>query len=516
MIIAPLRANRPRGPKSIGRSTPAPTGGWNKRDNFADMDELDAVVLDNWFPEQSRVRLRRGHASHATGMSGSIESLMGYSSPSANKMFAANGTNIYDVSSSGAVGAASVSSLNNARWQHAMFGTSGGSFLYLVNGEDDPRYYDGSTWTTPTITGSGLTPANLIHVNVFKRRLFFIENNTLSFWYFPVTTISGAISEFDLGSVCRKGGYLMAMGTWTRDAGDGVNDLAVFVTSNGEVIIYAGTDPGDAAAWSHVGTFEIGAPIGRRCLFKVGADLILITQDGFVPLSTALQNARVSDKAALSDKIVGAVTEATRSYGGNFGWQPILYPKGNMLLFNVPTQENDTAVQFVANSTTRAWCRFTGMDANCWEVFNDNLYFGGNDGAVYLADSGTSDNGANITADAKPAFNYFGARGRLKRFTNVRPVLASNGDLTLGLALNVDFEDRIPLSTPTFSGSGGSPWDTSDWDTSDWGITETVLKDWQGVEGTGYCASLRMRVATNALEVYWHATDWLMEPGGYL
>jgi len=516
MMLQPLRANRARGPVAVGRSTPAPTGGWNRRDNIAAMDPADAVLLDNWFPETGRVRLRRGHVSHATGMSGPIESLMTYASPTAQKMFAAAGTAIYDASASGAVGAATLSGLMNARWQYVNFGTSGGHFLYIVNGEDDPRYFDGSTWTTPTITGTGLAPANLIHVNVFKRRLFFIEDGTLRFWYFPITTIAGEIADFNLASVFPRGGYLVAMGTWTRDAGDGVDDLAVFVTSEGEVAIYQGTDPADAAAWALVGVFHIGRPIGRRCMVKIGADLVVITEDGFYPLSVAIQNARFNDKGAISDKIVGAVTEAARTHGAKFGWQPILYPRGNMLLFNIPTAENSKAVQFVANTNTKAWCRFVGMNANCWEVFNGDLYFGGNDGKVYKADTGASDNGANIVGDAKPAFNYFGARGRQKRFTMVRPMLVSNGNVAPAVALNVDFQDRAPQSTPTFSGSGGFAWDASPWDTTPWTLSEQILSDWQSVNGVGYCASLRMRVATNALDVYWNATDWLMEPGGPL
>jgi hypothetical protein len=45
----------------------------------------------------------------------------------------------------------------------------------------------------------------------------------------------------------------MAMGTWTLDAGYGVDDYAVFITNNGEAIVYKGSDPSDPNDWSLIG-----------------------------------------------------------------------------------------------------------------------------------------------------------------------------------------------------------------------------------------------------------------------
>ncbi len=510
----PLRQNANRMPVARGQSTPAPTGGWNARDPLTDMRPEDAVILDNYFPTAQGVELRKGFDSHATGLTGSVESLMAYQPPgSGAKLFAANNSAVYDVTSAGAIGAAEFSGLNGIRFQHVNFGNSAGNFLYLVNGTDSPRYYNGSSWTTPTTTG--VTGSDLVHVNVFKRRLFFVEKDTLSFWYFAVETVSGSVTEFRLDGLAQLGGYLMAMGTWSRDSGDGIDDLAVFITSRGECIIYQGTDPGSASTWALVGVFRVGEPIGRRCMFKVGGELVIVTRDGFTPISKAIAGARASDRAAISDKIANAVTDAVRSYSGNFGWQPILYPKGNYALFNVPRIEGSRMDQYVMNTTTGAWCRFTGQDANCWEVFNDELYFGGS-AVVYKADSGQDDNGDNIEGEAKTAFTYLGGRGRQKRFTMVRPVIQSNGTVGFALNVNVDFENRIPTATPTFTEAEGSPWDTSAWDTSPWGSADGIQKEWQGVDGVGYAASIYLKSSTQGLDVDWFSNDWVYETGGFL
>ena len=97
-----------------------------------------------------------------------METLIEYVPLTGNgKLFAANGGNIYDVSGSGAVGAAVSTGHSNDRWQYAQIGTAAGQFVRLVNGDDTPLIYDGSTWgTTPAITGP--TAANLEWINVHR------------------------------------------------------------------------------------------------------------------------------------------------------------------------------------------------------------------------------------------------------------------------------------------------------------------------------------------------------------
>lgn len=507
-MLSPLASARGR---ATARSTPAPVGGWNARDSLADMKPHEAVLLDNWFPQTSNVRIRRGFAAHAAGVgSGAVESLMEFASGASRVLLAAGGGAIYDASSTGAVGAALGSGFANDRWQHVNFA----NHLILVNGADTPRKFDGTTLATTTITGLGA--ADLVHVNEFKSRLFFVEKDTLHAWYLGVAAIAGAATKMDFAWLCKLGGSLAAMGSWSRDGGAGVDDFAVFVTTMGEVLVFQGTDPSSADTWALVGVFRIGAPVGRRCLFKLGPDLVVLTADGFVPLSRLLPVDRSAPQFALSDRIGNTVNAAVREYGGNFGWQGVLYPKGGMALFNVPVASVRGAQQYVMNTVTGAWCRYTGMNASCWSVFNDNLYFGGANGGVYKADTGTSDDGADIEAQAKSAFTYFGAPGRLKRFTLVRPNLATDGAAPVALDLNVDFEDRAPASAPTFAGGGGSVWDVTAWDAGEWGDNAQVAKDWISVTGLGYAAALRIRIHTDALTVSWQSTDWIFEPGGLI
>ena len=80
--------------------------------------------------------------------------------------------------------------------------------------------------------------------------MWVIENDTLSAWYLPVDSVGGAATEYDLSGIFRLGGYLLAGGTWTMDAGEGVDDYWIAVTSEGEVVVYQGTDPSSANTWT--------------------------------------------------------------------------------------------------------------------------------------------------------------------------------------------------------------------------------------------------------------------------
>lgn len=187
-------------------SMPAPVGGWNAKDPIAQMGPKDAVILDNFFPLTTEVSLRDGSVDHATGIPATVETLMDYSAPTgASTIFAAAGDSFYDVTAPGVVGAAVQTGLSNAQWRSVNFSTPGGSFLYAVNGADDARLWDGTVWqsmnavSVPAFTG--VATNTLTHINVYARRLWFVQENTMKAWYLPVDSIGGAATSIDFASL---------------------------------------------------------------------------------------------------------------------------------------------------------------------------------------------------------------------------------------------------------------------------------------------------------------------------
>jgi len=502
-------------------SIPAPIKGLNAKDAIANMEPTFALSLDNIFCTPTTVDVRNGSESWVTGITGWVETITHYSSGSANKLFAAAGASVYDVTAQGAVGAAVVTGQTSAQYQWTQFATSGGAFLYMVNGADKLLLYDGSSWvkvdgaSTPAITG--VTTTSLIHVNAFKNRLWFVEKASLRCWYLPLQSIAGAASLFDLSSIFQKGGYLVAMMTWTIDDTSGVDDYAVFITSEGECAIYKGYDPAFSATFTLVGLFTMGRPVGRRCYVKMGSDNVVICADGAVLLSKELTTDR-SLSSALSYNIQNLITSDVSSYKANTGWQPVYYPIGNKLIINVPQTQNSQQYQYVMNTITGAWStwnkRNSGWNAACYDVFQDELY-AGISGAVLKVDTGTSDQDNAIISDIKPAFSYFGNLGQEKFFTLVRPIFVSNSVLNPTFALCLDYNDAEP-STPPLSIGTSSYWDVSYWDVSSWSGPSQIYKDFNTVGGIGYAASLRTALNTKDSYASLQSIDYVYETGGVL
>ena len=497
-MLQALRRNPQRQRVSRGVSLPAPVEGWDTSSPLAEMSPKRAIKLDNWFPQAEYVEVRRGHKLHRpTAVDNPVETLVVYNGAISSKLFAFAGGDIYDVSASDThaqTAETGISGLANSRIQYVNFTTTGGHFAWCCNGADDPFTYNGTTWAaTPAITG--ISPGDIVNVNVHKSRLWFVLSDSTKAAYLNVDSIGGAATEFELGGLMSMGGYLVAMGTWSRDAGDGPDDYAVFVTSRGQIIVYAGTDPNVPALWQLIGVFNLGAPLGRRCFTKVGSDLAVITIDGVYPLSNAISFDRGAvERVAITGRIQRAMNDAARMAQSSFGWELVSYPKGTMAILNVPLVENVTQQQFVMNTLTGAWCRFTNQNANTFAVFNDRLFFGGNDGSVYEADVAGSDYLSNFTALMKTSFQYYGQRGVKKRWTMIQPLITTDGAVVPSIGLDTDFRDGGALSLATTVPVSSSLWNQMIWNLDPWGQQENTLIDWLSVSGLGQNAAINLRV----------------------
>lgn len=504
-----------------GASVPPPIEGWDAISPISAMSPKRAVRLINWFPQPSWVEVRKGFVEHCdTGSGLPVETLADYQGVASRELFAASGTVIYNVTTD--TPSTSVTGLGNARFQFINFATTGGNFLYMVNGADDPQYYNGAAWAAAVITG--ITATDIIGVNAHKNRLWFVLTDSSTAAYLSTDSIQGAAKEFPLGGIFTQGGHLQAIGTWSVDAGDGPDDYAVFVSSRGQVAIYKGSDPDNAPEdWALVGVFNMGAPLGRRCLTKVGSDVAIICVDGVVPLSKVMIFERAAvPKISLTANIQRVMNESARLYGDNFGWQLISYPRGTRAILNVPISENSEQQQYVMNTLNGAWCQFTGMDANCWALLNDNPYFGGNTGVVYQADEGGADLDQVMTADMMTAYNYFGQRGNLKRWTMCRPLITTDNLINPGIAFNVDFQTDAEVSVSETEASAASLWDVALWDEGLWSGTTTTTT-WTSVAGLGYCASIRVVVdlvgpqtGFGEIILQINGFDLLFEPGAFV
>lgn len=483
---------------------PVPTGGWDASSPLGEMKPDSAIELVNWIPRPGYIEVRKGYNRFAVDGRDTVESLLPYEGGSTTEMFAASGSRIWSTDGE----TADITGLTNAKWEHTSITTAGGQFLWICNGVDAPRHFNGTVWATPTITGVDET--QISDVTVYKRRIWGILNGTMTACYLDLDSIAGAAVEFPLGAVASRGGALLAVDTWTIPSGSDVTEYLVFITTMGEALIYSGIDPTDADNFRLMGRFRLGAPLGRRCLTSIAGDLAYISVDGVLPLAKAISIDRgVAQRVSLTEKIASAMNTAAQSYSGNFGWQLMGYPRGTLAILNVPIVEGEESEQYVMNTLTGAWCRFTNMPAACWALYNDKPYFGGPIGRVYEFDVGALDDGTEIEAYGATAFSAFGSGALIKQFQMIQPQISSSaGDLP-GVSIAVDYLDPTYPEPAGRASVPGGLWDVSNWDEGVFADDLIVSQRWQSVHAVGRVGSVTFKATTTAtIGARWDGFSW--------
>ena len=522
MIRTPARAKATQR-QQITRveSKPAPVGGLNALDSLAKMPPTDAIVLDNWYPRQSYLEIRGGSLDYATIGVSAAKTLASYNAVNGTrKLFCASANGIYDVTAGGAGTLALART--NGKHQWIMTGDGTSNWLIMVNGVDKPAYYDGTTWTavdgatSPAITG--LTTSTIVNLCSYKSRLFFIIKDSLAFFYLNAGVVGGVASKFDLSGIARKGGFLVSCITWSVDGGNGPNDRLAFITSEGEVIVYIGTNPGSATDWGLVARYEIGKPLGYRCLTNIASDVLITTENGVFAMSSLQQVATGNYSGAITNKIQKLFQDDATKYGSNFGWKITNMPRENAIIVNVPSVEDGRHWQYVMNTIngSGAWCRFTDWDAEDFIVFGADLFYC-KASKVIKAWTGKNDNGAAITAEGQTAYDYFGSSSQNKNFSMFRMTLSSDNSISYLADLNVDFKDMTLAGAFDFSPTTGAIFGVSKFGSSVFGGTKTIINDWlTPTNGYGYAISGKIIAKSLSATVQWLSCDYSYETGGVL
>jgi hypothetical protein len=430
-------------------------GGLNVADALDNMQPQYAFQMDNIIPDVDGDRVRKGFININTNPTSELIPVL---RGNTQKIIATHLAELTVYDEDWTV-ESTKGGFSNDYWTYADF-TDGAGVVHtiLANGSDIPQNYTTSLVDVGyTLTGFPSLDCPL----AFKNRLYFISGD----WqiaYSGVQSISGQLTAFDMGSYFKKGGRLLSIANWTQDAGNGADDLLVLISTEGEVLIYSGTSP-ESTDWRMIGTFSITKPVGKRCWAQLGGDLIIITQRGYFPLSSVLSDLR-ANRAMLSQKIDGI----TRGRDFSKRWEIHYRPSTNWLIVNVPS---DTGIynyeQHVCNLNTNAWCRFVGMDANGWAVAGDNLYFCNGKG-IWQADTGTTDDTANITFCIQKAYNNFGTPLK-KQLMRVVPHYYSASNETIYKKVISDFgQGRNRIFVNREDSGINTYWDTAIWDESFW------------------------------------------------
>lgn len=511
---------------------PAPLGGINTLESPMNLSVNDCLQMINFTPKEYGLQVRKGFDKHTTaafgGVSAGVRTIIPFEGSteagSDDKLFAATLEGVYDVSSATpSLAQAWTTKSGNAGYCHTTTMTTLANKYQIICDEVNGLYIyapSGTAWVKVTRGAANYPtsgciqenasvtvqcdPTKFIYTTVWKNRLWFVEKDSTRAWYLPDKQIATGTSPdarvVDFGNKFRSGGFLTTLHNFTVDAGSGIDDYLVGISSTGDVVVYQGTDPTDPAKFSIVGVWKIGkVPVGRRYAAEVGGDLYILCSYGIVSLAQLMKGVDPGvTPAYITGKITNLVRKDLNTLINTRGWQLINHSADGVLIMSVPVQNvlSGTYGQYIMSVSTRAWGQWTGVPMDCMAVYKDTLYFGtverdsGSKGEVYTL-TGTQDESgradvdvSDISAFLLTSYSSADSPGRYKRVQFAVPQFLAVSSPIYDVSARYDFDlDNYIASLSGVIPTPSFPiWDTSDWSTAVWG--EGSLAAYNSIAGT--------------------------------
>jgi hypothetical protein len=364
-------------------------------------------------------------------------------------------------------------------------------FLASMYGDDAALVYDGEklkvcefvSWS-PDVLELDLTA---IHKPcVHQQRLYFIERGSTRVWYTKsLGAVAGECAWFDVEMFTARGGEIVSLATWSRTGADSSEPLLCVITSEGELMLYSGTDP-EAPDWKMISKTQMPEVIGVRNTANYRDDVAVMTRGGLFSLSgvagtTGTFTSMADKDVALTDTIIGAIRTLENSFYLD-NWQVIYSDAYHWLIINIPLTSTGYE-QYVLNLENNTWSRFTGIPSCCYTAFRYNMYFGSTDGKIYTFNKGGSDNGASIKVYIQGAYQMFDTPYE-KRIRELTLYMFSAFRKKLYVNTIVDYKLQ-GVSEIMLEGAYGDRqialWNKTKWNTAYWG-SEGKIEDMDIIE----------------------------------
>ena len=335
-----------------------------------------------------------------------------------------------------------ISGSGKVRFAKHHFGST--KILIIVDGDDKPYKFDGTTFSQITTATTDQDGAE--HVVAHKNHLFFAKDTTLSF--------SAPFSDTD---------FTAASGAGTIEFDNEITGLASFrenliVFTKRTIFLIAGDSIADFQVQPV--TRDIGA-IEPDTVKEVGGDLMFLGPDGLRLLSATERNndfglAVVSK--VIQPEMIDFISQST-SYSS-----VVIREKSQYRIFGFNTSYTDDAAKGIIGTQYAqqggqgmAWGETRGINAYVAhsEYISDQelILFANDDGYVYRMESGNSFDGGNIVATFKTPYLPITDPTTRKNLYKMKLFVDPQGSFDCDIDVDFDFNqaDVVQPSTITIS-----------------------------------------------------------------
>ena len=507
---------------------PASVGGLNLGSAAYNIPVEDAFVVDNVVLRPFGLEVRKGWrywVPSANGFSGEVRTLMAFnSSIEANdRLFAAPnvlGGAVYNVTTPDTAPTLAFTPSTPptvlGEWYSVNYRTPAGNFLCAVAA--GAGYYTYSTvagWAE-VVSGNGAgkiefpvgdttTAKDFATCFTWKNRLWFIKKDSSVAYYLPVQAITGKVASFDFGPQLTHGGSISFGADWTYDGGSGMDDFLIILGTNGDMLVYQGTDPAAATTFELKGVWYVGRlPTGRRGFCQHGGDLLILTEFGLQRVSDNVSG-RIVDpigQASIAPKFNPWLARVITRDIADAYWFLLPYPVEEMLYTGSPVISLTTTqrVSYIMNALTNNWSSVSGLDTLCAVLFQGRFMYGTRTGKVQQAFYGIRDgdsydgttHGNEVTAQINTGFYDFGSPTANKTATRIRLCGITQGPFAFYAKIVPEYNILENQPSPAPPALQGYLWNVGLWDQATWEELRATFHDWFGVAGFGKKLALQL------------------------
>lgn len=287
--------------KTVVLSLPPPIGGINAKDPQLFLPPTDASFVKNYYPFSSSLRavseIQVEAQQSANNTFAAMHNWLNASSQERVILTSNSSINAYDSNFSGTLITGAVTITNGLTYSQAF-----NDYLFLVNGTDNVIRVNRSLTTSNAAFTNIADDDVLTQVWSYNNRLYFVEKDSNVFWYGGVEAVTGDLESFDLSTIFDVPSELAFGASWSFNQGIQNEELCIFVSFAGEILIYSGDSP-ESPNWFLIGRAKTGDMLNRRSFIKLGGDIIFQTTVGAVKLSGLLASTATTSEFVLSDKM---------------------------------------------------------------------------------------------------------------------------------------------------------------------------------------------------------------------